>query len=116
MSAVETFSAFTIMDYGDDCQECGITKRHSELIDCEFCGLPICKGCEAEHYLVTCEHLSEICNDCGTELERDPPCPCCHANLCDSCFEPHVKKHRLWEYPQPKSQTKIDAYNFWRQW
>jgi len=108
--------AFSILDYGEECMECGETKKISELFDCEFCGEPICQGCEVEHYLVSCDGVMEVCHLCGIELEVDPVCPCCGANFCDGCFKPHVESHKPWEYPQPKSQTRINDYNFWSQW
>lgn len=73
----------------EECAGCGAEYPADMMECCHDCYEgPFCPDCFDDHE----EDHKPKCLECQKELESDPPCPVCKAELCDDCFKDHVAK------------------------
>ena len=90
-----------------NCIECGEEFPIDMMEDCMECfDGPFCPDCLDAHER---EHNVMTCKECQKELEDDPPCPICKAELCDDCLPLHVKKCKF-QHELGKQQRLITQF------
>jgi len=89
------------------CVDCGFEFPIDMMDDCIECfDGPFCPSCLDDHEDM--EHLNR-CAECEKELDDDPPCPICKAELCDDCFGKHVKECK-WQHELGKAQRLLTQF------